>query len=90
MMRKRRTEITIETDRILVVRRRRPPLEEWCSRCGGLVPMITVDEAASVARVTSRTIYRWVEIDRLHYTETSDGRLLICLESIPPIEPIIG
>jgi len=46
--------------------------------------MVTIDEAAKLARVSSRTVYRWVEDDSLHFTETSDGRLLICCESIPP------
>lgn len=83
MMQKRRTEITIETERVIVIRKRRPQIQDWCNRCGEIVPMVTVDEAAGIAGVNSRTIYRWVEADRIHFTETSDGRLLVCPDSLP-------
>lgn len=44
--------------------------------------MVTVDEAASLKRVSARAIYRWIEDGELHFIETADGRLLICLNSI--------
>ncbi|HEX5733301.1 MAG TPA: helix-turn-helix domain-containing protein [Blastocatellia bacterium] len=84
MIRKKRTEITIETDRIVVISRRRLSARAWCKSCGRQVSMVTADEAARLAPVTSRTIYAWVEAGRLHSMKMSDGRLLICLESIPP------
>jgi predicted site-specific integrase-resolvase len=40
--------------------------------------------------VSSRTVYRWVEDGKLHFTETSDARLLICRESIPTIRDSSG
>ena len=86
MMRKRRTEITIETERVLIVRRQ-IAIRAWCRSCDRQVAMVTVDEAARMAGVSSRTIYRWVEADRLHFTETTDGRLLICADSFPTIGP---
>jgi len=46
--------------------------------------MVTVDEAAQLACVSVRTLYRWVENEKLHFTEIADGELLICLNSIPP------
>lgn len=79
---KRRTEITIETDRFFVLNRRANSVTSWCGRCGQRVRMIPVDEAAAIAGVSSRTIYRWADDENLHFTETSDGRLLICSESI--------
>jgi excisionase family DNA binding protein len=85
MMRKKRTEITIETDRIVVISRRNLQAQSWCGACNKRVSMVTIDEAARLARVSARTVYRWVEDEKLHFTETSDGRLLICSESIPQI-----
>lgn len=79
---KRRTEITIETDRFFVLSRRTNYVTSWCGRCGQRVRMIPVDEAATIAGVSSRTIYRWADDEKLHFTETPDGRLLICRESI--------
>lgn len=60
-------------------------MRAWCEACQNRVPLVTVDEAAKFAQVSSRTIYRWVEDEKLHSAETSDARLLICRESIPPI-----
>jgi len=82
---KKRTEITIETERVVVIRRRRRvSARAWCQSCGGQVLMVTVDEAAQLACVSVRTLYRWVENEKLHFTEIADGELLICLNSIPP------
>lgn len=82
MMRKKRTEITIETDRIVLIKGRRPQARAWCMSCASQVSMVTVDEAASFAHVSSRAIYRWIEGGELHFIETADGRLVICLNSI--------
>jgi hypothetical protein len=40
--------------------------------------MVTLDEAARAACVSARTIYRWVEDEKLHFIETAVGGLLIC------------
>jgi excisionase family DNA binding protein len=79
----KRTEITIEIERVVVIRRQLP-VRAWCQPCGAQVVMITVDEAAQLVRVSARTLYRWVENEKLHFTETAEGGLLICLNSIPP------
>lgn len=44
--------------------------------------MLTTDEAAQVARVNSRLVYRWIEADKLHFTETTGSRLLVCIPSL--------
>jgi excisionase family DNA binding protein len=67
-----------------VIRRGKTQAEFWCNACGKQVSMVTVDEAAKLARVRSRTIYAWVENSRLHFIETNDGLLLVCSESILP------
>lgn len=84
MRTKKRTEITIETDRVVVISKRQRSVLAWCRKCRCRVQMITVDEAATIAGVSSRMIYRWVEAERLHFTETAEGHLLICCQSFPP------
>ena len=79
---KKRTEITIETERLLVVGHTTKQATDWCAACGRQVELISADEAAVRARVSSRTIFRWVESGRLHYTETPAGLLLICPYSL--------
>jgi hypothetical protein len=86
---KRRTEITIETDRVFVVSRRRISVLTWCVACGERVTMITPDEAAITARVSSRAIYRCMEAERVHFTETADGLLLVCTNSLSSTDSMI-
>jgi excisionase family DNA binding protein len=81
---RKRVEISVETERILFVSRRRLTAITWCKGCGRRSEMITVDEAACSSRVSSRTIYRWVEAGKVHFIETGDGRLLVCHDSLPP------
>ena len=79
---KRRTEITIETERVLLISRRRRSAVAWCEACGGRVLMLTTEEAARQAGVTARILYRRVEAGQVHFTETADGALLICCTSL--------
>jgi len=78
---KKRTEITIETDRLTLVSSRKSPVI-WCESCAAPVGMLTVDEAAALAGATSRSIFRRVESGELHFAETPTGRLFICLNSL--------
>lgn len=82
MRTRKKTEITIETESVVVVSRGKVSVSSWCHQCGARTKMITVDQAATLAQVTSRMIYRWAEGSKLHFTETSAGHLLICAESI--------
>ena len=45
--------------------------------------MLSTDHAAIAAHVSSRTIFRWVESGMVHSSETPDGLLLICPNSLP-------
>ena len=66
---KRRIEITVEKRRLIVLRRARARVLDWCADCGEQVAMLTPDQAATIARVSSRTIYRRVEAgERLRVT----------------------
>ena len=53
-----------------------------CDRCNQWVQMVTPNQAAAIARVAVRTINRWVEADSIHFAESPEGLLLICLNSI--------
>jgi hypothetical protein len=79
--RKKRTEITIETSRVVVIRQRRSVVRAWCDLCAQPVKVVTAEEAAALASVSMRTIYRWVEAEKVHFTETPEGVLLICLKT---------
>jgi hypothetical protein len=50
--------------------------------CGGESRMLTVDEAAALARLNSLAVYRYIEAGTLHYVETTAGALLVCAASL--------
>jgi len=81
-MRTRRIEITLEKTEEVLVRRRKRTAGVWCAACRATVRMLTPDEAATLAGVTPQTIYRWVETDRVHFTQVPDGALMICQKSL--------
>lgn len=78
-----RTEITVETRRVVMVRRRNRPVglcEGWCARCGKNATMIFLDEAA-LAVVSHDPIFR-VDEDCFHFTTSAGGVLFICISSL--------
>src|SRR4051812_25845364 len=83
MKRKRRIEIVSYSERTLTIKKPNSPTVTWCSPCAAKAQMLTPDEAATVAQVNVRTIYRWVEASRVHFMEVAGGELLICLDSLP-------
>ena len=82
MTTKRRVKVTVETERVFAARTSKAPPANWCERCGSEVRMLTPDEAAVLARTSVRVIYRRIEAERLHFVETDDGWILICLNSL--------
>jgi len=81
MKKMKRTEITIETHRVLVIRRPKSAFLAWCTACTEQSQMITPVEAAVLARVAHARFYRWIETEKLHFTETPDGLLHVCLNA---------
>jgi hypothetical protein len=76
----KRTEITIDTQRFVVIRKHRGSMRTWCELCRAEVDMIRPDEAAALSNLSSRIIYRWIEESRLHFQESA-GVLRICANS---------
>jgi hypothetical protein len=79
---RRRVEITLERERLLVVERREVSITDWCGACGSRVRMVIPDEAARLAGTTARWVYRLVETGQLHFFEGPDLGLLVCFESL--------
>jgi hypothetical protein len=74
----KRTEITIETDRVLIIRRRRV-LRAWCQECGHEVEMVDPREAEAITAVRGlplRDCAQW------HVAQSQEGTGLICLDSL--------
>ena len=82
----KRTEVTIETDEVWVIKRSASGFVLWCPQCGELVSMITPEEAAILAHLDTRVIYRQVDTGLIHLTEMPGGSLLLCVNSITQLD----
>ena len=60
---------TTETEQLLIIKQhgQRPPV--WCEQCARQVRMVTPEEAAAIAGLRARHIYRQAEAGRIHLTE---------------------
>ena len=79
---KRQIEITVEVERRWVIHGAAGSVAAFCAACNRVSSLLTVDQAAAFSGVTSRTIYRWVEGEKLHSAETAEGWLRICFHSL--------
>ena len=86
MIKKRKTEITIEAHEVWLVRSWRRGAPTRCAECPDRPEMLTPEEAARLAGLTSRAIYRLVESDQIHSTETEHGALFVCLAPLRSLE----
>jgi hypothetical protein len=78
----KRTEITVETNEIWIIRPSTRPLPGWCTDCEGIVNRLWPEDAASLVDVRVRVIYQWVEAGKVHYLDSPEGHLLICVCSL--------
>ncbi len=80
---KRTAEITVETERVVFVRRGvRDCARRWCEACGTESRLIAAEDAAELLRVTTRVLLVWADAERLHVAQDADGTPLICLNSV--------
>lgn len=77
-----RTTITIETDEIWVIRRRRFFIRSFCPTCNREVTMIPPAEAARLVCRDLKTIYSLMENDFFHLFYFNGEKPFICLNSL--------
>ena len=82
MATRRTTRVFIETHERWVVRRPDGLRRAWCAGCGAQAGQLAAEEAARAAGLTLRALCRMIEDGRLHSTETPDGALLVCVNSL--------
>jgi hypothetical protein len=56
--------------------------QEWCGICGSTAPMLTPILAATLSHLSLRTLFRWIESGDIHFVETPDGDIFLCLASV--------
>ena len=89
MKKKRKTEIHFEIEEAVAIRHR-SALIAYCRECHRQARMIAANDAAVMARVTARDIYRFVEAGNLHFTEDQGGLLYVCANSLQQLIDLRG
>lgn len=75
------TEITVETARLVIVRRCRS-LRGPCAQCGCEVDMIGLEQAGAIAGIEEPTLGANDVTLAWHVCQGPDGEFLVCLDSL--------
>jgi len=84
MRRSKQTSIRNETKEIWIIRRNEVTgiAAVWCEDCKAEVQCLSLLETAGFEGLRESEIFRLVEAGDVHVRETSEGLLLICLNSL--------
>lgn len=74
--------VEIEIKQVVVVRKIDSLVEAWCEKCEAQGQWISPAAAAVILNADTRMIYRRIEANAVHFTETTDGVPLVCLSSL--------
>ena len=56
---------------------------QLCDECAaGDAFMVAPEQAALVTHIPLRMIYRWIETALVHFRETANGSVIVCLKSL--------
>ena len=83
MRRKKKiTIVTFESRERMTIRVDAPSVIGWCERGCGEVLMVTANEAARIAGMDARAVFRGIETGQIHFIETERGGIFICTKSL--------
>ena len=77
----KRTQITVETDQVLIIRRS-GSVRQWCRECGRETGMVNLVQAGLVAGVAQPLLLDLARTEKWHLTEAVAGSPLVCLDSL--------
>jgi len=78
---RKRTEITTQTDRVLIIRRR-SVIRAWCDECACEVEMVSLEDPGAIAGMSLTTLREGPQSRDWHFCEGPEGEQLVCLESM--------
>ncbi len=81
MASRKRIEITVETDRVLIIRRRNST-RAWCPQCAREVDMISLADAGKLIGMPEQKLIASAQAEAWHFTESKEKTPLVCLESV--------
>ncbi|MGO9088226.1 MAG: hypothetical protein ACLQBK_23680 [Candidatus Sulfotelmatobacter sp.] len=77
----RKTEVTVETDRITIIRRR-DVIRGWCQECACEVEMVSLEDPGAITGTSPALLRGGPESRAWHLCQGADGALLVCLDSL--------
>jgi len=80
---KRKFEQLIVTKRRIVVHQPSSVTQTACPECGE--PMLPIAQAAVLMGIKQSRVFRIIEADAAHFTETEAGELMICVNSVAAV-----
>ena len=78
-------EVSVERSETFTIRRQRSISIRWCGDCEIEVRMADPESAARLFGLSIRSVYLAVETRGVHFIESADGALLVCLRSMADV-----
>jgi len=75
---RKRMEVTVETNQVLIIRRRRST-RGWCEECGREMEIVSLEDAAAIAGISGPLLHDGVA-QRWHFSDREEQ--WVCLESL--------
>lgn len=82
---RRKVEVLVATNRRYTLRESGSHVAITCPICGEA--MLNAERAADLFGISQRGVFRIIETEQLHYTETDSRAVLICLTSLAIASP---
>ena len=78
--------ITAEKNETYIIRQKpRGPVRAWCGSCGEEIECLTVEQTVMLTGLSAREVFRLVEAEGIHFSETDAGNLFICPNSVSSV-----
>jgi hypothetical protein len=77
----KQTNITIETDSLLILRGRNSS-RAWCPQCAAEADMIALENVGVISNLDRAAVEEWLNSGELHRAKSANGSALICLNSL--------
>ena len=82
MASRKRTEVTVETHEVLIIRKHDSSIRAWCMKCNAEARMIHADEAIGLTGISMTAILEMVAAGDVHWVQAGTCAPLICLKSL--------
>jgi hypothetical protein len=87
----RKIEKHVEIHEFYVMKTTSGSLPALCTECSaGDAFMLSPEQASTVTHVPLRMIYCWIETASIHFRETPNGSVIVCLKSLTITRNQIG